>query len=100
MPVLFCFGVSMQTQVVRTLAWDFHPCPFLWTNNPAGYSAVAGSIIITVSSALVPLSPYAFRVPADCRQVAAYLLFSRGKLVVTDNEIFRQINSRNFVARL
>ena len=46
MPVLFCFGVSMQTQVVRTLAWDFHPCPFLWTNNPAGYSAVAGSIIV------------------------------------------------------
>lgn len=55
MPVLFCFGVSMQTQVVRTLAWDFHPFPFLWTNNPAGYSAVAGSIIITVSSALFPL---------------------------------------------
>ena len=45
----------MTPQVVRTLAWDFHPCPFLWTNNPAGYSAVAGSIIITVSSALVPL---------------------------------------------
>ena len=63
--------------------------------------AVAGSIIITVSSALVPLrSSYAFRVPADCRQVAEYLLFSRGRLVVTDNEILRQINSRNFVARL
>ena len=30
MPVLFCFGVSMQTQVVRTLAWDFHPFPLLW----------------------------------------------------------------------
>ena len=30
MPVLFCFGASMQTQVVRTLAWDFHPFPFLW----------------------------------------------------------------------
>ena len=67
---------------------------------PVG-QAVAGSIIITVSSALVPLrSSYAFMVPADCWQVAAYLLFSRSKFVVTDNEIPRQIDSRNFAARL
>ena len=81
MPVLFCFGVSMQTQVVRTLAWDFHPCPFLWTNNPAGYSAVTGSIIILqAANALVPLrTPYAFRAPANRRQVTRYLLFLQKK---------------------
>ena len=72
MPVLFGFGVSMQTQVVRTLAWDFHPCPFLWDKPSPEVS-------------LCYLAPRSFlievlvrsRLWLDCRQVAEYLLFSR-----------------------